>query len=438
MSADKLIEALSAIHPKGFDLSLDRITRLLGRLGNPHKKLPPVIHVAGTNGKGSTIAFCRALLEETGHSVHIHTSPHLVNWHERYRLGQASGGKLVSDALLEDAIERVADANAGEPITVFEILSAVMFILFSENPADYCLVEVGLGGRFDATNVIANPVVTAITPVSLDHQAYLGDTLAEIAFEKAGIIKQGIPVVVGEQEDDAREVIEQIAEKFTAPISIASQDFDSYQSESGFVYQDEDGLLDLPLPNLIGEHQISNAALALATIRAAGIEVSNDQAANAMRRVNWPGRFEKLPKGMITERLNNHHDIWIDGGHNPAAGEMITRELATLQSKHKVPILLVCGMINTKDPLGFFQPIAEVNAEVLCVPVSMSEAGIAPQDLADTARQAGLVATTEPDLNSAIGALKQRLISQPETRILFCGSLYLAGEVLEFNGTPPQ
>ena len=437
MSADTLIESLSAIHPKGFDLSLDRIKGLLAKLGNPHEKLPPVIHVAGTNGKGSTIAFCRALLEASGYRVHVHTSPHLVNWHERYRLAGKDGGKLVSDPVLEDAIQRVADANAGKPITVFEILSAVMFILFSEHDADFCLVEVGLGGRFDATNVIAKSVVTAITPVSLDHQSYLGDTISQIAREKAGIIKHGVPVVVGPQTDEARETIESIAEKQNASVMFAGQDFDFYRSETGFIYHDESQLFDLPLPVLGGEHQLSNAAIALAVLSYLDIEVSNEIASKAMKTVYWPARMEKLPNGKIHERLGHHKDIWIDGGHNPSAGEAIANELIAMRAKRKVSVLLVCGMINTKDPSGFFKPFSALDAEVICVPVTMSEAGINPDDLAKTAISSGLRSTCSDSLETAIDVVARRLEAEPDTRVFFCGSLYLAGEVLALNDTPP-
>ena len=434
MKSDALINKLSQIHPKGFDLSLDRISKLLAKLGNPHERLPPVIHVAGTNGKGSTLAFVRAILEAQGYKVHVHTSPHLVNWHERYRLA----GTLVSDDILADAIQRVADANNNKPITVFEILSAVMFVLFSEHEADFALVEVGLGGRFDATNVIPSPIACAIAPVALDHQAYLGDTIEKIAFEKAGIIKRKIPVAVGRQEDDARETIEEVARKNGSRVVMAGQDFDAYRDATGFVYQDEEGLMDLPMPKLIGEHQLDNAALALATIRLAKIKVSPEAFAQGMLKVTWPGRLERLPTGKIIEQLSDHTDVWIDGGHNPSAGEAIAAELTRQNASSKRKTLLVCGMINTKEPYGYFKPFKALDAEVIAIPVAMSEAGISPEDLAQFASEAGLETTTCNSLQEGVNLAVRRLEQEPDLRVLFCGSLYMVGEVLDLNGTPPQ
>jgi dihydrofolate synthase/folylpolyglutamate synthase len=433
MKSDALINKLSEIHPKGFDLSLDRILLLLEKLDNPQDKLPPVIHVAGTNGKGSTLAFTRSILEAHGYKVHVHTSPHLVNWHERYRLA----GSLVSDDVLAEAIERVAQANNNKPITVFELLSAVMFVLFSEHEADFALVEVGLGGRFDATNVISRPKVCAIAPVALDHQAYLGDTIEKIAFEKAGIIKQTVPVAIGRQTDEARETIENVARKKASPFVVAGQDFDAYRDATGFVYQDQDGLLDLPMPKLAGEHQLDNAALAMAAIRLAGIEVSPDAFAKGMLNVTWPGRLEKLPRGKITKALSDHDDIWIDGGHNPAAGEAIAAELARQNTNNGRETLLICGMINTKEPFGYFKPFEALKAQVITVPVEMSEAGISPASLATIAKEAGLETKSAHSLKQAIAEAANRLENNQNMQILFCGSLYMVGEVLGLNETPP-
>jgi len=434
MKADALINKLSEIHPKGFDLSLDRILHLLEKLGNPQDKLPPVMHVAGTNGKGSTLAFARAILEAQGYKVHVHTSPHLVNWHERYRLA----GKLVSDDQLAIAIEHVAEVNENRPITVFELLCAVMFVLFSEHEADFSLVEVGLGGRFDATNVIASPRVCAIAPVGLDHQAYLGDTVTKIAFEKAGIIKPRVPVAIGLQEDDARETIEQVARKKAAPTFFARQDFDFYEDATGFVYQDEQGLLDLPMPTLVGDHQLANAALAIAAIRAGGIKVLPQAFAQGMKDVNWPGRLEKLREGKITQKFGSDADIWIDGGHNPSAGEAIAAELLRRNGQTKRKIILICGMINTKEPLGYFHPFAKLDAEIITVPVAMSEAGIAPQALSAIARDAGLRASASPSLSDGIEYAISQSTGEAHAMVLFCGSLYMVGEVLAMNETPPQ
>ena len=438
MRADALIDDLLKIHPKGFDLSLERIKRLLDRLGNPHKNLPPVIHVAGTNGKGSTIAFCRAILEAAGYGVHVHTSPHLVNWHERFRLAADGGGKLVDDDTLCDAIERVAKSNANESITLFELLSAVTFVLFSEHKADFALVEVGLGGRFDATNVIANPLISVIAPVALDHQSYLGDTIEKIAFEKAGIIKPGIPVAIGPQESPALEVLTRVAEEQNAPVIAAFSDYDCYPAETGFVYQDGDGLIDLPRPALLGPHQMDNAGLAIAALRAADIALEDDAIAKGMQSVHWPGRMERLPTGKIDQLLGGRNaEAWIDGGHNPAAGEAVADVLETLYQANPVPTLMICGMINTKEPHGYFAAFEAFNLEVLAVPVSMSDATISASSLAEHAAGAGLSASSCENLQAAIGHAAHRIATTPETRLLFCGSLYLVGEVLALNNTPP-
>lgn len=433
-SPDQLIEELSKIHPKGFDLSLGRITALLEKLGNPQKRISPAIHVAGTNGKGSTLAFTRAILEAEGYKVHVHTSPHLVNWYERYRLA----GTYVSNDVLADAIERVSDANGGQAITIFEIMSAVMFVLFSEHEADFSLVEVGLGGRFDATNVIENPLVSAITPIALDHQAYLGDTIAKIAFEKAGIIKPGRPVVVSVQEEDARDTIENVASEKYAPIKFAGQDFDFYRDATGFVYQDEEGLLDLPMPALAGQHQMANAALAIAAIRSAEIEISDEAFVQGLKSVTWPGRLEKLPSGKIKQALGGHSNIWIDGGHNPSAGEVIAAELARQSVNGRMKLLMICGMINTKEPVGYFKPFEQFDVEVLTVPFSMSDADIAPDELAGYAKEAGLKAEAMQSLDEAIIEAEMKIKSESDLRVLFCGSLYMVGEVLAMNETPPK
>lgn len=427
-----LIDKLSEIHPKGFDLSLGRITSLLAKLGNPHQQIPPALHVAGTNGKGSTLAFMRAILEAADYRVHVHTSPHLVNWGERYRLA----GKLVDDETLASAIARCADANAGQPITIFEIMSAVMFILFSEHDADFSLVEVGLGGRFDATNVIEAPVACAISTVALDHQAYLGDTLAKIAFEKAGIIKPGAPVAVGIQHDEARQVIEEVAVSKNAPVSFANQDFQGYEERGRFIYQDEDGLLDLPMPRLVGEHQLANASLAIKTLRMAAIPVSDDSIAQAMKTVSWPGRLERLPDGKVTAAIGADH-ILIDGGHNPNAGEAIAAELTRQVRGDAQKLLMICGMINTKEPLGFFQPFAPLQAQVLTVPVTMSDAGIDPVELAQIAARAGLETHALASLEEAFSSAREKCLQDKSMRVLICGSLYLVGEILNRNGTPP-
>ncbi|MER8781308.1 bifunctional folylpolyglutamate synthase/dihydrofolate synthase [Mesorhizobium sp. M0601] len=437
LAADREIESLMALHPKGFDLSLDRISRLLERLGNPQDQLPPVIHIAGTNGKGSCAAFSRALLEAAGYRVHVHTSPHLVNWHERYRLAADGGGRLVDDKVFAEAIACVAKANQGQKITVFEILTAVTFLLFSEHPADAVILEVGLGGRFDATNVIAEPAVSVIMPVSLDHEAYLGDRVELVAAEKAGIIKRGCPVVIGAQESEtAQQVLIETAERLDCPAFVYGQDFLAYEENGRMVYQDEDGLMDLPPPRLPGRHQFANAAAAIAAVKAAGFEISHRAAEKAMANVAWPGRMQKLPQGRLSELAPKGADIWLDGGHNPGAGVVVAEALAEQEEKNPRPLFLISGMINTKDQSGYFRAFKGLVRHVYTVPVSLSDAGVPNDELATRAIEAGLSAEPVSSVANALMLLRDTW-DGPPPRILIGGSLYLAGAVLAENGTPP-
>ncbi|GAB1580284.1 bifunctional folylpolyglutamate synthase/dihydrofolate synthase [Phyllobacterium phragmitis] len=439
-TAEQEIERLLGLHPKGFDLSLDRITRLLDALGNPHLKLPPVIHIAGTNGKGSASAFARALLECAGLTVHVHTSPHLVNWHERYRLGQPGGGRLVRDDVLAEAVSRVAEANAGQPITVFEILTAVTFVLFSEHPADAVVLEVGLGGRFDATNVIPEPAVSLIMPVSLDHQSYLGDRVELIAAEKAGIIKRGCPVVIGYQEDDAaRMVMVETAERLGCPLSVYGQDYFAYEEHGRLIYQDEAGLMDLPLPRLPGRHQLANAAAAIEAVRVAGFDIPDRAIEKAMTVVDWPARMQRLTHGRLVDAAVPGAEIWLDGGHNPGAGIVIAEALAELEEKSSRPLFLITGMINTKDPIGYFKAFTGMARHVFTVPIRSSEAGIPHEALAVAAAEAGISAEPVHSVENALKLLRDTWDPNDiPPRILIGGSLYLAGEVLADNGTPPS
>ena len=437
--ADREIERLMALHPKGYDLSLDRIERLLNRLGNPQENLPPVIHIAGTNGKGSAAAFARALLEAAGYRVHVHTSPHLVNWHERYRLAADGGSKFVDDALLAKTIARVAKANRGETITVFEILTAVTFLLFSEQPADAAIIEVGLGGRFDATNVITEPAVSLIMPVSLDHEAYLGDRVELIAAEKAGIIKPGCPVVIGAQEaEGAQAVLVETAERLGCPFQVYGQDFLAYEENGRMVYQDEHGLMDLPPPALPGRHQYANAAAAIAAVRAAGFEIGHVAAEQAMKKVYWPGRMQRLPKGRLTELAPEGAEIWLDGGHNPGAGLVVAEALVEQEEKQPRPLFLISGMINTKDQTGYFRAFVGMARHVYTVPVSLSDSGVPNEELAIRAQEAGLSAEPVASVANALMLLRDTWDDdEMPPRILIGGSLYLAGAVLAENGTPP-
>ncbi len=440
-AAEQEIEKLMALHPKGFDLSLDRIRRLLEVLGNPHRKLPPVIHIAGTNGKGSTTAFCRALLEAAGLAVHVHTSPHLVHWHERYRIGSRTGpSRIVADEMFADALRRVAAANAGQQITVFEILTAVTFVLFSEQPADAVILEVGLGGRFDATNVVEKPAVSVIMPISLDHQPYLGDRVELIAAEKAGIMKRGCPVVIGKQEyERALDVLVETADRLSCPRSVYGQDFSAHEEFGRLIYQDEFGLADLPLPRLPGRHQIANAAAAIRAVKAAGFTLTDAMVEKAMATVEWPGRLQRLTEGQLLEFAPKDAEIWVDGGHNPGAGEVIAEAMAGFEERRARPLYLVTGMINTKDPVGYFRAFADIAEHVFTVPIRGSEVGLDPVALATSAFDAGLVAEPAGSVAEALAEIARRHVAGAvPPRILIGGSLYLVGDVLADNGTPPK
>jgi dihydrofolate synthase/folylpolyglutamate synthase len=439
--AELEIEKLMQLHPKGFDLSLERITALLEKLGNPHRRLPPVIHVAGTNGKGSVTAFSRALLEAAGLSVHVHTSPHLVRWHERYRLGVPGGhGRFVEDAVFADALRRVADANGGQKITVFEILTAVTFLLFSEHPADVAIIEVGLGGRFDATNVINSPAVSVIMPISLDHQPYLGDRVELIAAEKAGIMKKGFPVVIGHQQFDAAlEVLVGTAERLSCPTTVFGQDYGAHEEFGRMIYQDEFGLSDLPMPRLPGRHQLANAAAAIRAVKAAGFEVSERMMEKAMQSVEWPGRLQRLMDGKLFQLAPKGAELWVDGGHNPGAGEVIAEAMAGFEEKQPRPLFIIAGMINTKDPVGYFKAFADIAEYVFTVPIGGTDAAIDPVVLAHAAFDAGLTAEPSSSIEEALQEIHGRLmLDAPAPRILIGGSLYLAGNALSANGTLPD
>ncbi|WP_281976968.1 bifunctional folylpolyglutamate synthase/dihydrofolate synthase [Pseudorhizobium flavum] len=440
-AAEQEIEKLMTLHPKGFDLSLDRIRRLLEVLENPHRKLPPVIHIAGTNGKGSATAFCSALLEAAGLAVHVHTSPHLVNWHERYRIGVKGGrSQIVEDEMFAEALQRVAAANAGQTITVFEILTAVTFLLFSEQPADAVILEVGLGGRFDATNVVERPAVSVIMPISLDHQPYLGDRVELIAAEKAGIMKRGCPVVIGKQEySPALDVLVESAERLSCPMAVYGQDFSAHEEFGRLIYQDEFGLADLPLPRLPGRHQIANAAAAIRAVKAAGFVLTDAMIEKAMATVEWPGRLQRLTEGRLLELAPKDAEIWVDGGHNPGAGEVIAEAMAGLEERRARPLYLVTGMINTKDPVGYFRAFADIAEHVFTVPIRGSDAGLDPVALAESAFDAGLVAEPAGSVAEALAEIVRRQLPEAvPPRILIGGSLYLVGNVLADNGTPPK
>ena len=435
---DSIIERLMALHPKRIDLSLERIERLLAALDHPERKLPPAIHVAGTNGKGSTVAFLRAMLEAAGKRTHVYTSPHLVRYNERFRLGDAGEGRLASDAELSAALAECEAANDGAPITVFEITTAAAFLLFARNPSDVLILEVGLGGRLDATNVIEKPLASIITPVTIDHTDFLGDTLDKIATEKAGIIKRDVPVIVAAQHRDALSVIERQAARMKAPIKIAGEDWTATEERGRLVYQDDNGLIDLPAPKLYGRHQFENAGLAIATLRALP-ELNVPLAAYeaGIVKADWPARMQRLAQGKLVELAPAGSELWLDGGHNPDGGRAVAAALADLEERVSRPLVLIAGMLTTKDNAGFLRNFTGLARRLIAVPVPGQEKGMPAEQLATLARDIGLTAMARGDLASALDAAG-KLDLDPPPRILITGSLYLAGEVLKANGTLPQ
>ena len=419
MRSDAILERLLSLHPKRIDLTLDRLHRLLAALGHPERSLPPVVHVAGTNGKGSTLAMVRAGLEAAGERVHAYTSPHLARFHERIRLG----GALIAEDALAALLAECEAANDGQPITFFEITTAAALLAFSRAPADRLLLEVGLGGRLDATNVVDRPAACAIAPVSMDHEAFLGDTLGAIAAEKAGILKRGVPCVVARQDDAALAVIEDRAARVGAPLRVHGQHWHVGTEHGRLVFQDEDGLLDLPLPALPGPHQIDNAGTALALLRTLG---AGDPEA-AVTRAAWPARMQRLT-GHPLNALAPEAELWLDGGHNPAAGAALAETLAALPPRETH---LICGLLDTKDAAGYLRPLAARAAGLRAVSIPGETATIPAADLARTARGAGHDAAEAPSVEAAATAIAARA---PAARILICGSLYLAGHVLRMEG----
>lgn len=418
--SDAILERMMALHPKVIDLTLDRMHVLLEALGNPQNRLPPVIHIAGTNGKGSTQAMIRAGLEAMGKTVHAYTSPHLARFHERIRLA----GELISEPDLTDLLDRCYRANNGAEITYFEITTCAALLGFSETPADYTLLEVGLGGRLDATNVMT-PALSIITPVDLDHQQFLGDTLEKIAAEKAGIIKPGIPCIIGPQHDNAAEVIEGIAARVQAPLLKFGQDFQTYEERGRLIYQDEQGLLDLPLPALRGSHQIENAGAVLAALRHLGADESACEA--ALTQVYWPARMERLKNGALVRRAKGA-ELWLDGGHNPAAGQAIAATLQTLPKDRST--YLICGMLNTKDVAGFMKPLKPFAKHLVACSIPGEANTLPAEKTAEVASQTGIPATTAETVHEAIDSITALA---PNARILICGSLYFAGHVIREN-----
>lgn len=418
--SDLILARMMALHPKIIDLTLDRVWRLLHALGDPQDSLPPVIHIAGTNGKGSTQAMIRAGLEAAGQRVHAYTSPHLARFHERIRLA----GELISEEHLTEMLNECYAANDGANITYFEITTCAALLAFARTPADTTLLEVGLGGRLDATNVVHRPALCIITPVSMDHEQYLGDTVAKIASEKAGILKRGVTCIVGPQTDEGLDAIEAAAARVGAPLLVHGQHWHVGREGDRMVFQDENGLLDLPLPNLPGAHQIRNAGAAIAALRFLKQPEAAFEA--AATRAFWPARMQRLREGPLVE-LAPQVELWLDGGHNPAAGEAISAHLATLPER---PTHLICGMLNTKDIGGYLSPMAPYCTSLYAVSIPDTVATLPAEDTARAAAEAGITAAVARSVSAALTEIARQ---DPQARVLICGSLYLAGSVLREN-----
>lgn len=427
----QLLAELKSLHPKLIDLSLGRIERLLAKLGDPHKRLPPVVHVAGTNGKGSTTAFLKAIFEASGLRVHVYTSPHLVRFHERITLARPKdSARPITESDLVDVLSRTQAVNNGDDITQFEITTAAGFLAFAEHPADVLLLEVGLGGRLDATNVVAEPEISVITPISLDHADKLGDSLTQIATEKAGIIKPGVPAVVSMQSDEALRAIEDAAIRAGSRLITWGRDFDAYEQRGRLVVQRHEQLLDLPMPSLIGPHQIVNAATAVtAALEMSRFDISETAIEQGLTDACWPARMQRLVEGPLPQMLHRGSELWLDGGHNPAAGTMLAQSLADLEERSSRPLYLVLGMMGLKDVVGFIANFRGLARQIFAVPIpGAHESPHTPAAVAESARVAGIPAEEFDTVPAALAAI-ERLHPGPK-RVLICGSLYLAGQVL--------
>ncbi len=428
LQSDAVVQRLHGLHPSLIDLSLDRISRLLGELGNPHKRLPCPIHVAGTNGKGSYLAFMQSICEAAGLKVHRYTSPHLVSFGERIVVA----GKMQSDEEVIRLLEECETANNGRDITFFEITTAAAFLAFSRNNADITLIETGLGGRFDATNVLEKPALTAITPVAMDHMRFLGDDLSKIAFEKAGILKRSVPAVIGLQEPEALEVIEKRAAQLQVPLFRQKIEWDVVATEGGISVVESKIRIDLPKPSLLGCHQHSNAAQAVISARLIPELALNKEALSiGLEQATWPGRLQKIIEGKLFSTLPSGWELWIDGGHNPAAARMIA-DFA--RGWKDLPLVLIFGALNTRNPIEFLEQLLPVSDQIICVMIPGELSSLPASETSAAARKVGMSAS---EATSVFEALKMASSRSERGRVLICGSLYLAGAALNLNGTPP-
>lgn len=427
------LERLAFLSPGADVLGLERITALLARLGNPERALPPVFHVAGTNGKGSTCAYLRAAIEAAGMSVHAYTSPHLVQFNERIRIA----GALIGDESLATLLAEVLDSAGGIEPSFFEATTAAAFLAFARNPADACIVEVGLGGRLDATNVLAAPAACGIAQLGIDHEAFLGDRIEGIAAEKAGIAKKGVPLLTQLYPEALAARVEETAAAAGAIWLPRGGAWDAGVDEGRLHYRDRIGALDLPLPQLPGAHQAMNAALAIAMLRHQdAVSLSEPALHEAMRSADWPARLQRLAPGPRDELLPEGSELWLDGGHNPAAA----RAVADFFGRHVAPgrpFHIVFGLLANKDKEGVLSAFQGRNARVIGVPVR-DHAHHSPAELAATARILGLGGGEAADVAEALGQIAANSGRGERPVVLIFGSLYLAGEVLRANGQVPN
>lgn len=437
---DRLLADLRKLHPLSIDLSLDRIKGLLARLGHPERRLPPVIHIAGTNGKGSTTAYLKAMIEASGKRCHVYTSPHLVRFNERIAIPGADGmARPIDEAALLDVLKRTERANAGAPMTFFEITTAAALLAFAENPADAVVLEVGLGGDLDSTNVIDRPALSIITPISMDHAERLGGTLQSIARSKAGIIKQDCQVVISDQESDVLDILRSRARELRAPLLVYGEDFRSFEQSGRLVYETDDEVLDLPLPALVGRHQVVNAATSVAAALhlMPVVGITQEGIAKGLRTVTWPARMQRLGTGRLAAIAGPEAELWLDGGHNPAGGAAMAQTIADLEDKSAKPLTLVVGMLGHKDAENFLKPFVGLAGNLIAVPIpGAHEKPFDPADLAALATSLGFRAETAPDVPSALQRIAKRRTGAH--RILVTGSLYLAGSVLAFDSGQTQ
>ena len=428
---DAILDRLLRLHPRLIDLGLERTERLLETLGSPHRELPPVVHVAGTNGKGSLVAYIRAMAEAAGYRVHVYTSPHLVRFNERIRVAE----RLIEDDELDAILTECEKVNEGKPITFFEITTVAAFLAFARVPADLAVIEVGMGGRFDTTNVI-EPMLSAITPIGYDHTGFLGDKLESIAGQKAGILKHAVPAVIGRQRDVSASVIAAEAARLASPLFRLGREWQVAPTASGFAYQSDLVNLDLPAPALAGAHQLDNAATAVACIerlRAAKFAVDDKAIRSGLKSVEWPARLQRLTKGPLVEALPPGCELWLDGGHNEDCGLVLGR-MASDWAKEPapLPLYLVFAMQTTKDASGFLRPLSRHALAARAVPFPEGHSAYTPAEACAKAAEVELDCVSANDIGAA---LEDLLATQPAPmRILICGSLYLAGAVLARNG----